>query len=68
MTDQQLKQAQEIKRIIATIEGELEKFDGKHLPTQGINVFLPNVGTLIEDVRQVFVDHRGLYNNKFKEL
>jgi hypothetical protein len=67
MTDQQLKQAQEIKRIIAVIEGELEKC-GKHLPTQGINVFLPNVGTLIEDVRQVFQKHLNEYNKKFKEL
>jgi hypothetical protein len=67
MTDQQLKQAQELKRIIAVIEGELEKC-GKHLPSQGINVFLPNVGTLIEDVRQVFVDHLSIYNKKFKEL
>lgn len=68
MTDQQLKQAQEIKRIIANIEGELEKFEDKHLPAQGINVFLPNIGTLIEDVRQVFVDHLSIYNKKFKEL
>ena len=68
MTDQQLKQAQELKRIIANIEGELEKFKDKHLPTQGINVFLPNIGTLIEDVRQVFVEHLSIYNKKFKEL
>ena len=68
MTDQQLKQAQEIKRIIANIEGELEKFGDKHLPAQGINVFLPNVGTLIEDVRQVFQKHLNEYNKKFKEL
>lgn len=66
MTDQQLQQAQDIKRTIAQLVGELEKFSSSH--PQGINVFLPNVGTLIEDVRKVFLAHREMYNKKFKEL
>ena len=68
MTDQQLKQAQELKRIIASISGELEKCNGKNKPRDGINVFLPNVGTLIDDVGQVFAKHLNEYNKKFKEL
>ena len=68
MTDQQLKQAQELKRIIATLEGELEKFNDKNKPVHGINVFIPNVGELIDDVKQVFDRHLNEYNKKFKEL
>lgn len=67
MTDQTLKKAQELKRIIATLEGELEKF-GTPRPVQGINVFLPNVGELIEDVKLVFVKHLNEYNEKFRKL
>jgi len=66
MTDQQLKQAQELKRTIAQLESELEKFSSSH--PQGINVFLPNVGTLIEDVRKVFLAHRDMFNEKFRKL
>jgi len=66
MTDKTLKQAQDIKRTIAALESELEKFD--NIQPHGINVFLPNVGTLIEDVKQVFEKHLNEYNKKFKEL
>ena len=66
MTEQQLQQGQELKRIIATLEGELEKFDSYPMP--GLNVFLPNVGELIEDVKQVFVEHLNEYNEKFRKL
>ena len=68
MTDQQLAKAQDLKRIIAAISGELEKCNGKNKPVQGINVFLPNVGTLIDDVKQVFAKHLNEYNKQFKEL
>jgi hypothetical protein len=68
MTDQQLAKAQDLKRIIATISGELDKCNGKNKPVQGINVFLPNVGTLIDDVGQVFSKHLEMYNKKFREL
>lgn len=67
MTDEKLKQAQDLKRTIATLENELEKF-GSPRPVQGINVFLPNASTLIEDVRQVFIIHRDMFNKQFKEL
>ena len=66
MTDQQLQQGQEIKRTIAQLEDQLEKFEA--FPMNGINVFLPNCGTLIEDVKQVFTKHLNHYNKKFKEL
>lgn len=66
MTDQQLKTGQDLKRIIATLEGELEKFND---PNQsGINVYLPNVGTLIDRVKIDFVKQLELYKQKFKEL
>lgn len=68
MTEQQLQQGQDLKRIIATLEGELEKLSSKNKPVQGVNVFVPNVGMLIEDVKQVFVKHLNEYNKKFKEL
>lgn len=68
MTDQQLKAAQDLKRIIATLESELEKFNDKNKPVHGINVFIPNVGELIDGVKQVFVEHLAMYNKKFKEL
>ena len=66
MTAQQLKQAQDLKRTIAALECELDKF--KNVQPQGINIFLPNVGTLIDDVKQVFIKHLNEYNRKFKEL
>lgn len=66
MTDQQLQQGQEIKRMISLLTGELEKF-GNSNPA-GINVYLPAVGELIDDVKQVFVKHLNEYNRKFKEL
>lgn len=62
-----MQQGQELKRIIATLESELEKF-GTPRPVQGINVFLPNVGELIDDVKQVFVKHLNEYNEKFRKL
>ena len=66
MTDQQLKQAQELKRIIALLEGELEKFD--NVNPSGINVFLPNVGTLIERVKIDLQRQLDMFNRQFKEL
>lgn len=66
MTDQTLKQAQDLKRTIAQLEGELEKFCNVQ-PT-GINVFLPNVGTLIEDVRQDFLMQLDILNEQFRRL
>lgn len=68
MTDQQLKKAQELKRIISSLEGEIEKCNGKNKPVQGINVFLPNLGTLIDDVKQVFETHLEMYNKQFRDL
>ena len=68
MTDQTLKAAQELKRIIATLESELEKFNDKNKPVHGINVFIPNVGELIDDVKQVFDKHLNEYNEKFRKL
>ena len=56
MTDQQLKQAQEYKRKIQQLDDELEKFENPH-PT-GINVFLPNYGTIIKDVKKVLEGNR----------
>ena len=66
MTEKQLREGQEIKRIISKLEDELEKLDNVH-PT-GVNVFLPVVGTIIEDVKQVFVKHLNDYNDKFMKL
>lgn len=66
MTDQTLKQAQDIKRTIAALESELEKFD--NIQPNGINVFLPNVGTLIENVKLDFLKQLDIQNKKFKEL
>lgn len=66
MTDQQLKQAQELKRIIATLESELEKFD--NVNPSGINVYLPNVGTLIERVKIDLLRQLDMFNRQFKEL
>lgn len=66
MTDQQLKQAQELKRIIATLEGELEKFD--NVNPSGVNVYLPNVGTLIERVKIDLLRQLDMFNRQFKEL
>ena len=66
MTDQQLQQGQELKRTIAQLESELEKFD--NVNPSGINVFLPNVGTLIERVKIDFIKQLELYKLKFKEL
>ena len=66
MTDQQLQQGQEIKRMISLLTGELEKF-GSNNPA-GFNVYLPAVGELIEDVKQVFDKHLNEYNEKFRKL
>jgi hypothetical protein len=66
MTDEQLKKGQDLKRTIMLLESELEKFSNNH--PQGINVFLPNVGTLIENVKIVFLRQLDIYNRKFKEL
>ena len=68
MTDKQLKQAQELKRIIATLESELDKIKDKNKPVHGINVFIPNVGSLISDVGDVYEKHLAMFNKKFKEL
>ena len=68
MTDEQLKQGQSLKRTIQLFENELEKFDSKKLPKEGINVFLPNEGSLIDDVKQVFIKHLKEHNEKFKKL
>ena len=67
MTDAQLKQAQDLKRTIAALEKELENFANA---TKGspLTINLPNCGTLIEDVKQVFTKHLNHYNKKFKEL
>ena len=67
MTDQTLKQAQELKRTIAALDNELEKFNNP-MQAQGINVFLPNCGNLIEDVRKVFVEYKEEFNDLFKKL
>lgn len=67
MTDQKLKEAQDLKRTIEGLEKELENFANA---TKGspLTINLPNVGTLIEDVRQVFLKHLNEHNKKFKEL
>lgn len=66
MTDQQLQQAQDIKRTIATLDGELEKFSNSN--PAGFNVYLPAINGLIDDVKQVFIKHLNEYKKKFKEL
>jgi len=66
MTDQQLRQAQEIKRRIAALDNELEKFDTSH--PDGINIFLPKCGTLIDDVKKVFIENKRILSEQFKEL
>ena len=66
MTDEQLKQGQELKRLINLLESELEKFDTNN--PNGINVFIPNVGMLIENVRIDFLKQLDKYNRQFKEL
>lgn len=66
MTDQQLKAAQGLKRTIAALENELEKFNTPS--RQGINVFLPDCGDLIEDVRKVFVEYLNEFNEDFRRL
>lgn len=67
MTEQILKQAQDLKRTIAALNNELEKF-GSPRPIQGINVFLPNCGNLIEDVRKVFIEYKEEFNEIFEKL
>lgn len=67
MTDEQLKQGKELKQTIEKLENELEKF-GNPRPIQGINVFLPNIGTLIDDVKGVFIKYLNEYNDKFRKL
>ena len=66
MTDKQLKAAQEIKRTIAALDNELEKFD--KVQSNGISIFLPDCGNLIEDVRKVFLEYKEEFNELFKEL
>lgn len=66
MTDEQLKQGQDLKRTIKLLESEIEKFDTNN--PNGINVFIPNVGTLIENVRIDFLKQLDKYNRQFKEL
>jgi UDP-N-acetylmuramyl tripeptide synthase len=66
MTDKQLKQAQDLKRTIAMLENELEKLDQNH--PIGINVFLPDCGNLIEDVRNVFEEYKQEFNEIFRKL
>lgn len=66
MTDEQLKQGQELKRTIKLLESEIEKFDTTN--PNGVNVFIPNVGTLIENVRIDFLKQLDKYNRQFKEL
>jgi len=66
MTEQQLRQAQEIKRRIAALDNELEKFDTQH--HDGINIFLPKCGTLIDDVKKVFIENKRILSEQFKEL
>jgi len=68
MTDKQLKQAQDLKRTIAMLENELEKFCNKNRPKDGINVFLPDCGNLIEDVRNVFEEYKNEFNEIFRKL
>lgn len=68
MTDKQLKAAQDVKRTIASLESEIEKFENKPLPKDGINIFLPNVGDLIEDVRKVFIGYLEEFNDIFRKL
>lgn len=66
MTEQQLKTGQEYKRIIKLLENELEKFE--RATSDGINVFLPAIGEIIDNVKQVFIEHLNDYNDKFKKL
>ena len=68
MTDQQLAKAQELKRTIALLENELEKFANKNRPKDGINIFLPDCGNLIEDVRKVFEEYKQEFNEIFRKL
>jgi hypothetical protein len=68
MTDKQLKQAQDLKRTIAMLENELEKFGNKNRSKDGINVFLPDCGNLIEDVRNVFEEYKQEFNEIFRKL
>ena len=66
MTDAKLKQAQGLKRTIAALESELEKFD--NIQPHGINVFIHNCGNMIEDVRKVFVEYLNEFNEDFRRL
>lgn len=66
MTEEKLKQAQDLKRTIALLESELENFGNAN--GSSINVNLHNVGTLIEDVKQVFIKHLNEFNEKFRKL
>lgn len=68
MTDQTLKAAQDLKRTIAALESELEKFNDKNKPGHGISVFIPNCGNLIEDVRKVFMEYLNEFNEHFRRL
>ena len=66
MTDQQLAKAQELKRIIAVLESELEKFKSDN--PNGINVYIPNVGVLIENVKIDYLKQLDKLKIQFKEL
>ena len=66
MTDQQLEKAQNLKRTIAVLESELEKFKSDN--PNGINVYIPNVGVLIENVKLDFIKQLEKLKIQFKEL
>ena len=66
MTDQQLEKAQNLKRTIAVLESELEKFKSDN--PNGINVYIPNVGMLIENVKLDFIKQLEKLKIQFKEL
>lgn len=66
MTDEQLKQGKEYKRKIQQITDELEKFENPH--PDGINVFLPNYGSILKDVKKALERNRDMYNELFKAL
>jgi hypothetical protein len=67
MTDEKLKQAQDIKRKIEGLEKELENF-ANATKDSPLTINLPNVGKLIEDVKQVFLKYLNEYNEKFRKL
>lgn len=68
MTDEQLARGQEYQRKIKQLTEELDKFSSKRPAGKGINIYLPDMDTLIEDVKQVFIEHLNDYKDKFKKL